>query len=78
MIPQSYRQKQHGIGTKTDIWISATEESPKINPHTYGQLIFNKGGKNIKWRKVSSTIDGGKMDSYMKIKEIRILPSHHI
>ena len=24
---------------------------PRINPHTYGHLIFDKGGRSIQWRK---------------------------
>ena len=40
-------------------------ESPETNSHTYSQLIFNKGGKNIKWGRSLQQVVRGKLDSCM-------------
>ena len=42
-----YRHKNINI----DQWDK--KESLEVNPHTYGYLIFDKGGKNIQWSKDS-------------------------
>ena len=48
---------------------------PEISLCTHGQLIYDKGGKYIQWRKetASSVSGAGKLDSHMLKNEIRTL-----
>ena len=43
--------------------------SPEVNPHTYGQLIFDKVGKNIQWKKTISLTSGAGKTGQPLVKE---------
>ena len=47
-ILQSYSNQNSVILAQTQTYRSVEQDKvPEINPHTYAQLIFDKGGKNI-------------------------------
>ena len=57
---------------KTHIGQWNSVEIPKTNPHTYGQLIYNKGGKTISnGEKTVSAINGAGNTDELCVKKTK-------
>ena len=73
-LPSEYTTKlqslrHHGTGTDRDIDQWNKIKSSEINLCTYGQLIFDKAGKNVQRIKVVSWTSGSEKTSQLHVKE---------
>ena len=44
-------------------------ENPEMDPRLYGQLIFDKAGRNIQWKKIVYSINGAGKIGQLYAKE---------
>ena len=45
------------------------DKNPEINPFTYGQLSYDKGGNNIQWRNTITSINCPGKTQNLHVKE---------
>jgi hypothetical protein len=50
-------------------------EDAKVNPHTFGHLIFDKGAKTVHWEKAFSTNGAGSTGS-QHVEECKLIHSY--
>jgi hypothetical protein len=46
-------------------------EDPKMNPHTYGHLIFDKGAKTSQWKKTPFSTNGVGLTGGQHVEECK-------
>ena len=59
---------QCGIGIRMGKQIDRTEESPEVNPHIYGQLLFDKGAEQFSGE-IIFLISGAGTTGYLHLKK---------